>query len=75
MTNTLTIELKDKKARRILKSLEETKLISIIYESKINWTSKKKKQAKDFLSAYKQAKLAVQGKIKLKTAESLINEL
>ncbi len=51
------------------------KLISIIYDSSISWTPKKKKQAKDFLSALKQAKLADQGKIKLKTAESLIDEL
>ncbi len=75
MGNTLTIEIKDNKARRLLKSLEEVKLISIIYDSSISWTPKKKKQAKDFLSALKQAKLAEQGKIKLKTAESLIDEL
>jgi hypothetical protein len=75
MGNTLTIEIKDNKARRLLKSLEEVKLISIIYDSNIKWTPKKKKQAKDFLSAYKQAKLAERGKIKLKTAQSLINEL
>jgi hypothetical protein len=37
-------------------------------------TGKKKKQAKDFLSALKQAKLAEQGKIKLKTLDQLINE-
>ena len=75
MGNTLTIEIKDNKAKRILKSLEETKLISIIYECNLSWTPKKKKQAKDFLSAYQQAKLAEQGNVKLKSAESLLNEL
>ncbi len=75
MGETLTIEIKDNKARRLLKSLEEVKLISIISDSKSSWTPKKKKQAKDFLSALKQAKLADEGKIKLKTAQSLIDEL
>ncbi len=75
MGETLTIEIKDNKARRLLKSLEEVKLISIISDKKNNWTPKKKKQAKDFLSALKQAKLAEEGKIKLKTAQSLIDEL
>lgn len=62
MANTLTIELKDKKARRVLKSLEEIDLIKVIYESQINWTTKKKKQAKDFLNAYHSAKLHEAGK-------------
>jgi hypothetical protein len=75
MGNTLTIEIKDNKARRLLKSLEEVKLISIIYDSNSSLTPKKKKQAKDFLSALKQAKLAEKGKIKLKTLDELINEL
>ncbi|MBA3674970.1 MAG: hypothetical protein H0W75_08475 [Chitinophagaceae bacterium] len=75
MGNTLTIEIKDNKARRLLKSLEEVKLISIISDSKTSWTPKKKKQAKDFLSALKEAKLAEEGKIKLKTLDQLINEL
>lgn len=84
MGNTLTIEIKNDKARRLLKTLEDLKLISIIHETDINsiiretnikWTPKKKKQAKDFLTAYKQAKLADEGKIKLKTAQSLIDEL
>lgn len=75
MGNTLTIEIKDNKARRLIKTLEEVKLISIISDSKNALTPKKKKQAKDFLSALKQAKLAEEGKIKLKTAQSLINEL
>jgi predicted transcriptional regulator len=75
MANTLTIELKDKKARRVLKTLEEIKLITIIHESNIKWTPKKKKSAKDFLDAYEQAKLAEKGKIKLKSLDDLINDL
>jgi hypothetical protein len=75
--NTLTIKLRNRKAKKILEGMEELKLIEIIYDTVIpkNWPPKKKKQAKDFLSAYRQAKLAEQGKIKLKTAQSLLNEL
>lgn len=76
MTTTLTIRLRNKKARNILESLEDLKLIEILEgDEKIKWTPKKKQQAKDFLSALKQAKLAEQGKIKLKTAQSLVDEL
>lgn len=75
MTNTFTIEVKDKKATRILKTLEETKLIEIIYRNNIKWTAKKKKQAKDLLSAYNKAQLHAEGKIKLPSAKSLLNEL
>jgi chromosome segregation and condensation protein ScpB len=75
MANTLTIKIRDKKAHKLLKSLEEVKLISIVDNTKAKWSPKKKKQAKDFLSALKQAKLAEEGKIKLKTAQSLIDEL
>ena len=77
MGNTLTIKLRNRKAKKLLMGLEELKLIEIIHDDSItkNWTPKKKKQAKDFLSAFKQAKLAEEGKIKLKSAQSLINEL
>lgn len=75
MANTITIRLRNKKAKNILESLADLKLIEILEEDKIKWTPKKKQQAKDFLKALKQAKLAEQGKIKLKTAESLIHEL
>lgn len=75
MGNTLTVNLRNKKARKVLQSLEELKLIEIIYDSTINWTLKKKKQAKDFLNAYKSARLAEGGKVKLKPAQSLLNEL
>ena len=75
MGNTLTINLRNKKARKVLQSLEELKLIDIIYDSTVNWTPKKKKQAKDILNAYKNARLAEVGKVKLKSAQSLLNEL
>jgi hypothetical protein len=76
MSKTITIKIRNKKARTILKGLEELKVIEIVEEDITrNWSPKKKQQAKDFLSAYKEAKLAEQGKIKLKTAQSLIDEL
>ena len=75
MSNTLTIEVKDKKAVSILKTLAETKLIEIIYKNNIEWTPNKRKQAKDLLSAVKEAKLHAEGKIKLQTAKSLLDEL
>jgi hypothetical protein len=75
MDNLLTIRIKDKKARKVIESLQEIKFIQIINDPLAGLTPKKKRQAKDFLSALQQAKLAEQGKIKLKTAESLINEL
>lgn len=76
MSNTITIKLRNKKARKVLEGLEALKVIEIV-EDKIpaHWPAKKKKQAADFLAAYKQAKLAEEGKIKLKTAQSLIDEL
>lgn len=75
MDNIITIKIKDKKARKVIESLEEIKFIQIVNDPTLGFTGKKKKQAKDFLSALRQAKLAEQGKIKLKTAQSLINEL
>jgi hypothetical protein len=75
MENTLTIEIKDKKASDILKKLASSKLIEIIYKTKIDWTPNKKKQSKDLLSALNAAKLQASGKIKLQTAKSLLDEL
>lgn len=75
MEELITIKIKDKKAKKVIESLEEIKFIQVVRDPLLSLTPKKKKQAKDFLSALKQAKLAEQGKIKLKTAESLINEL
>ena len=75
MGNLITIRIKDKKARKVIESLEEIKFIQIINDPLADLTPKKKKQAKNFLSALQQAKLAEQGKIKLKTLDELINEL
>lgn len=76
MRTTITIKLRNKKAKNILKNLEDLNLIEILEnDEEIEWTLKKKRQAKDFLSALKEAKLAESGKIKLKTAHSLIDEL
>ena len=76
MGSTITIKLRNKKARTIIKGLEELKVIEILYdEDTAKWSPRKKQQAKDFLAAYKQAKLAEEGKIKLKTLDELINEL
>ena len=75
MAEELVITIKKRQARKLIDELVERKMITV--ESKILKTlsPKKKKQAKDFLQALDQAKLAEQGKIKLKTLDSLINEL
>jgi hypothetical protein len=73
---TITIKIRNKKAQKILEGLEEIKAIEIIRDViPKHWSAKKKKQAADFLEAMNEAKLAEAGKIKLKTADSLINEL
>ena len=75
MGNTITIQLKNKRARKVLESLAELNLIEILFDSNTKWTPRKKKQAQDFLESYKEAKLATEGKIKLKSAQSLLDEL
>ncbi|MFN0083461.1 MAG: hypothetical protein ACKVOM_13205 [Ferruginibacter sp.] len=75
MEEQVLITIKDAKAHKILKSLEDVKFIKIIVDPTLGLSPKKKKQAKDFLAALQQAKDAAKGKIKLKTAESLLNEL
>jgi NADH:ubiquinone oxidoreductase subunit C len=75
MEELMTIKITDKKAKKVIKSLEEINFIKVISNPGLDLTAKKKKQAKDFLSALQQAKLAEQGKIKLKTAQSLLDEL
>lgn len=75
MAELITIKIRDKKARKVLENLEEKKFIQIIIDPLAGLTPKKKKQAKDFLAALRDAKLAEEGKIKLKSAESLLNEL
>lgn len=75
MAELITIKIKDAKARKVLESLEKIKFIQIVTDPALNLTGKKKKQAKDFLSALREAKLAEEGKIELKTLDQLINEL
>lgn len=75
MDNIITIKIKDSKAKKVIQSLAEIKFIQIVNNPTPGLTGKKKKQAKDFLSALQQAKLAEQGKLKLKTLDQLINEL
>ncbi len=75
MEDVITIKITDKKAKKVIKSLEEINFIKVISNPGLGLTAKKKKQAKDFLAALQQAKLAEQGKIKLKTLDQLINEL
>ncbi len=75
MDNIITIKIKNSKAKKLIQSLEEINFIQIVNDPTLGLTGKKKKQAKDFLSALRQAKLAEQGKIKLKTLDQLINEL
>ncbi len=75
MGELITIKIRDKKARKVLENLEEKKFIQIISDPLAGLTPKKKKQAKDFLLALHDAKLAEKGKIKLKSAESLLDEL
>ena len=75
MEELITIKIKDKKAKKVIESLEEIKFIQVVRDPLLGLSAKKKKQAKDFLSALKQAKLAEHGKIKLKTLDQLINEL
>jgi hypothetical protein len=75
MANQILIEIKNTKATSLLKNLEDLNIIRIVTNPLLGLTPKKKRQAKDLLSALSQAKQAEKGEIKLKTAESLLNEL
>ncbi len=75
MAEILTIKIKNSRVLKVLEGLEEIKMIQIVNDPLLNLSGKKKKQAKSFLLALKQAKLAEQGKIKLKTLDELIDEL
>ena len=49
MGNTITIKLRNKKARTIIKGLEELKAIEILHDDNTaNWSPRKKQQAKIF---------------------------
>ncbi len=75
MGTTLTIKLKNKKAKKLIEGLVDLDLISVVAEPDITWSPKKKKQAKEFIDSYKQAQKAEKGETKLKSAKSLLNEL
>jgi hypothetical protein len=75
MGQKITIELKNAKASKLLKDLEDLKIIKIVSDPLLGLTGKKRIQGRNFLNALKQAKLAEQGKIKLKTLDQLIDEL
>lgn len=75
MAETLTIKLKNKKARKVLDGLAELKLIEIMFDTELDWSPKQIRQGQDFLNSLRQAKLAEKGKVKLKSAQSLLDEL
>jgi hypothetical protein len=75
MAETLTIKIKNKKARMLLDGLAEMKLIEILFDTELNWSPTQIKQGRDFIVSLKQAKLAEKGKTKLKSAQSLLDEL
>ena len=70
-----TIEIRNRKAGKILLELESQNLVQIISESELKWDSKKQKRARQFLKSFREAQLGAKGKIKLLSAESLLNEL
>lgn len=70
-----TVAIRNKKAMKILADLEEQNLLQIVSESKIKLSPAKKKRAVAFLKSYRDAQLGLAGKIKLKSAEELLNEL
>jgi hypothetical protein len=72
---TLTIRLKNAKVKKLIKSLEENNLIEVLYEDNPRWSREKNRRAKEFLNSYREAKLAVAGKIKLKTLDEVLNDL
>ncbi|MBL0145559.1 MAG: hypothetical protein IPP48_07170 [Chitinophagaceae bacterium] len=75
MAKRILIELKSAKANKLIKDLEDLNIIKIVSDPLLSLTGKKRVQGRNFLNALKEAKLAEQGKIKLKTAQSLLDEL
>lgn len=72
---TLTIRLRNAKVKKLIKSLEENKLIEVLYEENPRWSKEKNRRAKEFLNSYREAKLGAAGKIKLKTLDEVLNDL
>ena len=75
MLHFVTVVIKNRKALKILGSMEEQNLLQIVSESQLKFPSTKKKGAIAFLKSYRDAQLGIAGKIKLKSAESLLKEL
>lgn len=71
----MTIELKNKKAKRLLKELESLDLIHIVSSKMIDIAPDKKAHAGHILKSYQQAQLHAAGKVQLKTAQQLLDEL
>jgi uncharacterized protein YunC (DUF1805 family) len=75
MLQLTTVAIKNKKALKILASLEEQNLLQIVSESQMALSPAKKKRAVAFLKSYRDAQLGVAGKLKLKSLDELLNEL
>ena len=75
MAAEIIIKIRDKKAHKIIDELIEKKMITVVNDTLSNFSPAKKRRAKDFLSSLNDAKLAEQGKLKLKSAQSLLDEL
>ena len=72
----ITLSIPDKKLP-FFKKLAEELDFAIVSQTKTteNLSQKKKKQAEEILSALHEVELHRKGKIKLKTAEQMLNEL
>ena len=70
---TVTIQIKNKKAYSLLRGLEKVNLIKVVKEPALS--PYKKKIAKSLRNALKEVKQFEQGKVKLKDAKDLMNEL
>jgi predicted transcriptional regulator len=75
MLQLTTVAIRNKKVLKILEDLEEQNLLQIVSESQMKLSPAKKKQAVAFLKSYRDAQLAVAGKLKLKSLDELLNEL
>lgn len=69
---TVTVQLKNKKAYSLLKNLEEINLIKLVKEPGSPY---KRKIAKSLKNALKEVKDFEKGKTKLRNAKDLLNEI
>jgi hypothetical protein len=70
-----TVAIRNRKALKMLVTMEAQNLLQIVSESEMKLSPAKKKRAVAFLKSYRDAQLGAAGKIKLKSAEELLNEL